>query len=443
MNLARTALAVSTAAALLLGGLPPALAAPSAPAEIVPAESAPAGPAPTGTALPEALPPAGAPAALLDGGSAGEAAPVPAAADAAGQAAGQAAGPPGAGEPAGAAAAGAHPTTVEQITEAFKVVNDHRSQARRAPLVYNSALSRNAQQWAETMARNGKELRNPDPWAGVPAGAVRMDQYYGRGEFTGAFAGVDAVEALTHYLLDFYPRNGTDQFARDLTHLGIGVSHVATSGPGGPGWETYLTVYFYAYPPGQSVPGTSATPAGAFVPPVSTPSYSVRGAIGTKYHRLGGAAVLGEPTMNERGGLIEGGAYQAFRKGTRTTTIYWAPANGALAVKNYGSIGRKWVAAGREHSYGLPVTDERPVTGGAYQVFRRDGRSTMVMWSPATGSRAIKQYGAIGRAWKAAGSERGWGFPVTDEYRHGAEVRQRFAKGYTAHYAAGRTWVTR
>ncbi|MFF0944512.1 CAP domain-containing protein [Kocuria sp. CPCC 205300] len=441
MNLARTALAVSTAAALLLGGLPAALAAPSAPAGILPAESAPTGPAPAGAALSEDLPPAGAPTALLDGGSAGEAAPVPAAADGAGRAAGQAAGLAGAGEPA--AAAGAHPTTVEQITEAFKVVNDHRSQARRAPLVYNSALSRNAQQWAETMARNGKELRNPDPWAGVPAGAVRMDQYYGRGEFTGAFAGVDAVEALTHYLLDFYPRNGTDQFARDLTHLGIGVSHVATSGPEGPGWETYLTVYFYAYPPGHSVPGTSATPAGAFVPPVSTPSYGVRGAIGTKYHRLGGAAVLGEPTMNERGGLIEGGVYQPFRKGTRTTTIYWAPANGALAVKNYGSIGRKWVAAGREHSYGLPVTDERPVTGGAYQVFRRDGRSTTVMWSPATGSRAIKQYGAIGRAWKAAGSERGWGFPVTDEYRHGAEVRQRFAKGYTAHYAAGRTWVTR
>ncbi|GEO94442.1 CAP domain-containing protein [Kocuria turfanensis] len=417
MNLARTVLTVTTAAALLLGGLPAALAAPHPPA--VPPEPAHA---------------AGAPAVQLEGGSATEPAPAvpPAPVD-----------PSAGGGLAGAASAGVHPTTVEHVTEAFKIVNDHRRQANRAPLVYNTALSRNAQQWAETMAGARKESRNPDPWAGAPAGGVRMDQYYGKGVFTGAFAGTDAVEALTHYLLDFFPRNGTDQFARDLTHLGIGVSHVATSGSDGPGWETYLTVYYYAYPAGQAVPGTFATPAQGFVPPVTAPAYAVRGAIATKYQRLGGSAVLGEPTMNERGGLVDGGVYQQFRRSGRTTTIYWAPGYGAMAVKNYGSIGQKWIGAGREHNYGLPSTDERPVSGGAYQVFRRDGRSTQVMWSAGTGSRAIKLYGAIGRAWKAAGSERGYGFPVTDEYRYGAEVRQRFSKGYTVHYAAGRTWATR
>ena len=409
MNIPRTVLVISTAAVLLLGGLPAALAVQEAPA------------APSS------------PAVSLEGGSASDAAPVPDAGT----------GPGTVRPPGGAAAAATRPPTLAEITEAFEIVNDHRRQARRAPLAHHPALSRNAQQWAETMARGGGESRNPDPWAGVPAGAVRMDQYYGRGEFTGAFAGVDAVEALAHYLLDFYPRNGTDQFARDLTHLGIGVSHVPVPGPDGPGWETYLTIYFYAYPAGQAVPGTSPTPTDEHVPPASTPAYTVRGGIGTKYHRLGGASVLGAPTMDERGGLIEGGVYQQFTKDARTTTIYWAPAHGAAAVKNYGSIGRKWIGAGREHSYGLPVMDERPATGGAYQVFRRDGRSTMVIWSPATGSAAVKEYGAIGRAWKAAGSERGWGFPVTDEYRHGAEVRQRFSKGHTAHYAAGRTWVTR
>ncbi len=437
MNLARTALVVSTAFALLLGGVPAALAAPTPPAH--PADS---------LELSELSGTAGAPALSLHGGSGADAAPAGAPAPAPTATEDPAAGAPAAGGLAGAASAGAHPTTVEHIAEAFKIVNDHRGQARRAPLVYNTALSRNAQQWADTMAGARKESRNPDPWTGAPAGGVRMDQYYGKGVFTGAFEGADAVEALTHYLLDFFPRNGTDQFARDLTHLGIGVRHVATSGPGGPGWETYLTVYYYAYPAGQAVPGTFASPAQGFVPavtapPVTAPAYAVRGAIGTKYQRLGGSAVLGEPTMNERGGLLEGGVYQQFRKGTRTTSIYWAPGHGAMAVKNYGSIGGRWVSAGREHNFGLPVTDERPVTGGAYQVFRRDGRSTMVMWSPGTGSRAIKQYGAIGRAWKAAGSERGWGFPVTDEYRYGAEARQRFSKGYTAHYAAGRTWATR
>ena len=200
-------------------------------------------------------------------------------------------------------------------------------------------------------------------------------------------------------------------------------------GPDGPGWETYLTIYFYAYPAGQAVPGTSPTPTDEHVPPASTPAYTVRGGIGTKYHRLGGASVLGAPTMDERGGLIEGGVYQQFTKDARTTTIYWAPAHGAAAVKNYGSIGRKWIGAGREHSYGLPVMDERPATGGAYQVFRRDGRSTMVIWSPATGSAAVKEYGAIGRKWAALGHERGLGYPTTDEYSTPGGAAQNYTGG--------------
>ena len=43
-------------------------------------------------------------------------------------------------------------------------------------------------------------------------------------------------------------------------------------------------------------------------------------------------------------------------------------------MHNTASIGRKWIAAGREHNYGLPTVDERTIPGGAYQVFRRDGR---------------------------------------------------------------------
>ena len=45
----------------------------------------------------------------------------------------------------------------------------------------------------------------------------------------------------------------------------------------------------------------------------------------------------------------------------------------------------------------------------------------------------------------AAGHERGYGYPVTDEYRSGTEVRQRFSKNFTVHWSSvtGRTWVTR
>ena len=94
MNLARTALVVSTTFALLLGGVPAALAAPTPPVDL-PELSGPAEPAAT----------AGAPALSLHGGSGTDAAP-------AGVPAPAAAEDPAAGGLAGAASAGAHPTTV-------------------------------------------------------------------------------------------------------------------------------------------------------------------------------------------------------------------------------------------------------------------------------------------------------------------------------------------
>ncbi|WP_053004937.1 hypothetical protein [Kocuria sp. SM24M-10] len=113
---------------------------------------------------------------------------------------------------------------------------------------------------------------------------------------------------------------------------------------------------------------------------------------------------------------------------------------GTVGVR--GAIGVKYTAGGGAAVYGPPLFAERTIPGGAYQVFRKDGRSTKILWSPSTGARAVKEYGAIGRAWKQAGCERGWGWPVTDEYRVGTEVRQRFSRGVTAHYRAGRTWTT-
>ena len=52
--------------------------------------------------------------------------------------------------------------------------------------------------------------------------------------------------------------------------------------------------------------------------------------------------------------------------------------------------------------------------------------------------------GAIGRAWKAAGFERGYGYPVTDEIRTGTTVYQRFSNGYRVNWspATGQVWVT-
>ena len=113
-------------------------------------------------------------------------------------------------------------------------------------------------------------------------------------------------------------------------------------------------------------------------------------------------------------------------------------------MENPTAIGSKFISAGRERGYGYPSSDERRVAGGAYQLFRNGSSLTKVLWTPATGPHAVKETGGIGGAWKRAGFERGWGWPVTDEYRSGGEVLQRFSNGVTAHWTPQRgVWTTR
>ncbi|WP_238986083.1 GH25 family lysozyme [Kocuria sp. SM24M-10] len=243
-------------------------------------------------------------------------------------------------------------------------------------------------------------------------------------------------------------------------------------------------------------------PAGT-VTEVQPAGYTLKGAIGRTYHALGGSAVFGTPTGNERGGLMGGGVLQGFSK---NHTFYWSPATGAQPVNFNGAIGRKfaahrwenglgypttreitgltgggayqvfrhgtavnkllwtqttgahlvrentgiggaWKRGGFERGYGYPVTDEISglVNGGAHQVFRNGSAVYRILWSPTTGAHWLKENSAIGREWIAAGAERGYGYPTTGEYRYGTEVRQRFSNNWTVHYSTvtKRIWVTR
>ncbi|WP_309054185.1 GH25 family lysozyme [Streptomyces sp.] len=179
-------------------------------------------------------------------------------------------------------------------------------------------------------------------------------------------------------------------------------------------------------------------------PQVQPAGYSVKGGIGIQYRALGGSSVFGTPSMNERGGLVNGGVYQRFSKGS---TFYWSSATQAWPVNFNGAIGQKFVAHRHENGFGYPSTREIGglTGGGAYQVFRNGNDVHIVLWSPGVGAHAVKENSAIGREWQAAGSEHGYGYPATGEYRYGTEVRQKFSKGFTVHYSTTtkRTWVTR
>ncbi|MUN62665.1 hypothetical protein GMA12_05860 [Kocuria sediminis] len=247
-----------------------------------------------------------------------------------------------------------------------------------------------------------------------------------------------------------------DKALKDPRHevIGIGLSYAdgRLENTGQP-WQVLSTVNLYGYANGGAPADASArvggTPAysnetsGPTTPIPGPSGYGVAGAIGAKYHALGGASVLGAPVTAEIGGLRGGGVYQEFSLNGRKSTLYWSPATGAHRLENATTIGQKFVAAGRENGYGYPTTEERRLPdGSSYQVYSRDGAVTKVLWTRAYGARAVKETGAIGRAWKAAGFERGYGYPVTDEITSGTTVYQRFSNGYKVIWSSTTGQVT-
>ena len=85
------------------------------------------------------------------------------------------------------------------------------------------------------------------------------------------------------------------------------------------------------------------------------------------------------------------------------------------------------------------------MTGGAYQDYRRGGVVNRAMWSPKTGARVVKMTGGIGAAWRAAGYERNWGYPMTNEYTVARGVQQKFSNGRVAAWdrSTGRVTVSK
>lgn len=205
--------------------------------------------------------------------------------------------------------------------------------------------------------------------------------------------------------------------------IGIGLAYGhGTSLP----WRVLGNVGIYRYEAGKGpndyVSKITATPA-------PTTGFIVRDGIGTYYNANGGAATFGAPTSNEFAGSDRAGAVQNFANGK---TIYWTNAAGAKTVTWGTAIGQKFAASGFEGGLGYPVTEQIGglAGGGAYQMFRKDGTTHTVLWSPASGGAyAIKEGSAISHAWTVRGREAGFGYPTSDEYSVGIYVRQNFTGG--------------
>jgi hypothetical protein len=162
--------------------------------------------------------------------------------------------------------------------------------------------------------------------------------------------------------------------------------------------------------------------AGTTPPPTTPPPGTPPAEATTAMNAVAAAnPVLGAPSGDIVCGLTNGGCYRNYSDGT----IMWSPATGAHYT--VGSIRQKWAATGFEGGLlGYPVSDEVGglVNGGLYQNYQRG----TIMWSPATG--AHYTVGAIRQTWAATGFEGGrLGYPLTGEYASGSGVAQDYQGG--------------
>lgn len=335
-------------------------------------------------------------------------------------------------------------TRATHAQQLLDLINAHRKNKGLKPVKYSATLSGIAQGQSDRLVRQ-EVVNHTNAFMTDPRAA--------------GWDAVGEIHALSYQvsvkeLMDFWKGStGHNKVLTDpkMEVIGIGLTYADgslanTRQP----WRLVGTVASYGYPAGKGPADAATTVRGTTTAapkpaPVATTTYTTKGGIGTKYRALGGTAAFGAPTMNERGGLVGGGVYQQFAK---NSTFYWAPHAGAWPVSSNGAIGKKFAGAGYERGYGYPTTVERTglIGGGAYQSFRTSsGAVHKILWAPGIGAKVVKESGAIGNQWKRAGYERGYGYPVTDEYRVGTEVRQKFSTGRTIHWSSvtKRTWVTR
>lgn len=138
----------------------------------------------------------------------------------------------------------------------------------------------------------------------------------------------------------------------------------------------------------------------------ATGAFEVHGAILAHYQALGGpAGVLGFPISDESPST-SGGRVSSFQVGN----IYWTPATGALEVR--GLILAHYLALGGPGGLlGYPISDESASAYGGRANYLQNGN---IYWTPATGANEV--HGAILGHYLALGGPGGvLGYPSSDE----------------------------
>ncbi|WP_334173083.1 G1 family glutamic endopeptidase, partial [Sinomonas sp.] len=146
---------------------------------------------------------------------------------------------------------------------------------------------------------------------------------------------------------------------------------------------------------------------GAVIAAPSGSLYVSHGAIRGEWAALGFEnGVMGYPSTDEVGGLVDGGVYQNYDGGA----IVWSPATGAH--ESIGAIRSEWQSTGFERGVlGYPATEVVTglLNGGSYQNYQGGA----IVSSPAAGTH--ESIGAIRSEWQSTGFERGvLGYPSTD-----------------------------
>jgi uncharacterized protein with LGFP repeats len=150
-------------------------------------------------------------------------------------------------------------------------------------------------------------------------------------------------------------------------------------------------------------------------------AHPVPAALLPRWSALGGSSGVGLPAADPVCGLPRGGCSQRFTSGS----LVGSPATGYRIVR--GQILDKWSALGGARSaLGYPVADE--ICGlryhGCFQRFQHGS----IYYSAVSGARPVS--GRILERWGAAGWETGrFGYPVSDPYRSGGVLKQRFMGG--------------